>query len=150
MARRRTATQTVTMPPPLRFDQKLVLNQYLLSLFEVTKLEDLARDMKGPEWEGLDENNVSRFYHHLTNRLYDRAQLPKDLLLTYDQNIVRHTLAIRGKRERPITWKYFQYLALLFTEIYLDRYFRDPEKLLADLNDWVEKFNAGVGAADSF
>lgn len=148
MARRRTATQTVTMPPPLRFDQKLVLNQYLLSLFEVTKLEDLARDMKGPEWEGLDENNVSRFYHHLTNRLYDRAQLPKDLLLTYDQNIVRHTLAIRGKRERPITWKYFQYLALLFTEIYLDRYFRDPEKLLADLNDWVEKFNAGVGAAD--
>jgi hypothetical protein len=28
--------------------------------------------------------------------------------------------------EEPIVWKYFQYLTLLFTEIYLDRYFRDP------------------------
>ncbi|AEF93526.1 type III restriction protein res subunit [Desulfotomaculum nigrificans CO-1-SRB] len=149
MARRTRATsRKVSTAPSLRFDQRLVLNQYLLNLFEVTKLEDLAQGMKGPEWEGLDENNISRFYHHLTNRLYDRAQLPKDLLLTYDQNIVRHTLAIRGKRERPITWKYFQYLALLFTEIYLDRYFRDPEKLLADLNEWVERFNAGVSKGD--
>ncbi|MDO7787876.1 DEAD/DEAH box helicase family protein [Desulforamulus aquiferis] len=145
---RRTATQTVTTPPPLRFDQRLVLNQYLLSLFEVNKLEDLAQGMKGPEWEGLDEDNVSRFHHHLTNRLYDRVQLPKDLLLSYDQNIVRHTLTIRGKRERTVTWKYFQYLSLLFTEIYLDRFFRNPEKLLFDLNDWVEKFNAGVAKAD--
>lgn len=146
-ATKKTAKPTAATPS-LRFDQRLVLNQYLLNLFEVSNWEELAQGMQDPHLEGLDENNVSLFYHHLTNRLYDRAQLPKDLLLNYDQNIIRHTSAIRGKRERPITWKYFQYLALLFTEIYLDRYFRDPEKLLADLNEWVERFNAGVANQD--
>ncbi|MEO0585425.1 MAG: hypothetical protein AAF135_24645, partial [Bacteroidota bacterium] len=31
--------------------------------------------------------------------------------------------------------------ALLFTEIYLDRYFRDKNKLLQDLNDFLAAFN---------
>ena len=42
----------------------------------------------------------------------------------------------------PIVWKYFQYLALLFAEIYLDHYFRDPSGLLRALNEQVEKYNA--------
>ena len=33
---------------------------------------------------------------------------------------------------------YFQYLALLFTEIYLDRYFHDRDKLIISLNDFLE------------
>ncbi len=32
---------------------------------------------------------------------------------------------------------------MLFTEIYLDRYFRDPEKLLSDLNSYAKRFNEG-------
>ena len=39
--------------------------------------------------------------------------------------------------EEPIVWKYFQYLTLLFTEIYLDRYFRDAPALLKTLNTQV-------------
>lgn len=35
----------------------------------------------------------------------------------------------------------FNISALLFTEIYLDRYFRDADQLLDDLNDHVAKFN---------
>jgi hypothetical protein len=34
-------------------------------------------------------------------------------------------------------------MALLFAEIYLDRYFRDPDKLLAELNQHVGRFNDG-------
>jgi ABC-type transport system involved in cytochrome bd biosynthesis fused ATPase/permease subunit len=30
---------------------------------------------------------------------------------------------------------------LLFTEIYLDKYFADPNKLLTELNEFVELFN---------
>jgi len=59
------------------------------------------------------------------------------LLLTYDQNIVRHTQAISARRSEPIRWKYFQYLGLLFTEIYLDRFFSNRAQLLADLNNQV-------------
>ena len=36
--------------------------------------------------------------------------------------------------------KYSQYLALLFTEIYLDRYFRNPEELINSLNAYLKHF----------
>jgi hypothetical protein len=63
------------------------------------------------------------------------------LLLSYDQNIYRHTQAISGKREPAVAWKYFQYLALLLTEVYLDRYFTNPQALLETLNKHVSAFN---------
>ncbi len=40
-----------------------------------------------------------------------------------------------------IVWKYFQYLSLLFTEIYLDRFFGNKKQLQHDLNQFVKKFN---------
>jgi len=46
---------------PLKFDQKLVLNQWILSLFEVSSFDQLSEGMKIPELEGFDEDNVSRF-----------------------------------------------------------------------------------------
>ena len=132
---------------PLRFEERLVLHKWLLSLFGVSKFTDLAAKLKAPELEGFDENNVTRFYHAL--RLYiqpnGQPNLPDDRLLVYDQNIVRHWRRITERRNHagPFLYpKYFQYLALLFTEIYLDRYFRDPEGLLAELNAHVEAFNA--------
>ncbi len=39
-------------------------------------------------------------------------------------------------------------LTLLFTEIYLDRYFRDPQALLAALNARIATFNDGKDEAD--
>ena len=129
----------------LRFDQKLILNQWLLSLFEVRDLNALAEWLRDPELEGFDENNISHFCHVLRTRLFDRQALPGDLLLAYDQNIVRHWKRITAKRNRqgnPLHLKYFQYLTLLFTEIYLDRYFSNPEALLNDLNSYLGRFNA--------
>ena len=52
----------------------------------------------------------------------------------YDSNILEHSRRLRMTQERGRTWKPHQYLALLFTEHYLNRYFTDPEKLRADLN----------------
>ncbi|MBE7447234.1 MAG: DEAD/DEAH box helicase family protein [Planctomycetia bacterium] len=62
------------------------------------------------------------------------------MLLEYDQNIVSHTLRISRRRE-GFRWKYFQYMALLFTEIYLDKYFQNPQKFLVELNNFVTQFN---------
>ena len=74
------------------------------------------------------------------------------MLLEYDQNIVTHTQRLNERRitrgEDPIVWKYFQYLTLLFTEIYLDRYFRDPKALLVDLNVQAAAYNADKPKAD--
>jgi len=138
--------------PQVPFACKLVLNQWLLSLFNVKRFEDLAEHLRNEALEGLDENNVHHFHHALTAQLFNLTQLPTELLLEYDQNIVRHTQRLNERRitrgDEPIVWKYFQYLTLLFTEIYLDRYFRDPKALLAALNAQVAVYNADKPEAD--
>jgi len=138
--------------PAVPFVHKLVLNQWLLSLFSVKRFEDLAEHLRNEALEGLDENNVHHFHHALTAQLFNLTQLPTELLLEYDQNIVKHTQRLNERRvtrgEEPIVWKYFQYLTLLFTEIYLDRYFRDPKALLSALNAQVVVYNADKPDAD--
>lgn len=138
--------------PPVPFNFKLILNQWILSLFEVKRFENLADLLRNEAMEGLDENNIHHFHHALTAQLFNLTLLPTQLLLEYDQNIVKHTQRLNERRitrgEAPIVWKYFQYLALLFTEIYLDRYFRDPEALLAALNLHIRSYNEGKPDAD--
>ena len=138
--------------PQVPFPYKLVLNQWLLSLFKVKRFEDLAEHLHDEALEGLDENHIHRFHHALTTHHFDLTQLPTDLLLEYDQNIVKHTQRLNERRitrgEEPIVWKYFQYLTLLFSEIYLDRYFRDPKALLLELNAQVAFYNKGKPEAD--
>lgn len=125
--------------PPL--SKALVLNRYLLSLFGVTGFKGLAEHLKDSVLEGRDENNISKFHHELCMRMYGSEELPPEQLLLYDENINRHTQRINEKRKKPIEWKYFQYLSLLFTEIYLDKYFRNRELLLEELNAYLERWN---------
>ncbi len=158
MPGRRAAVQ------PVEFTQSLVLNQWLFGLFglestdgwylldgrRVPLLEAFKQRFQLNEHseEGLDENNVHRFHHALVNQI--SGELPgvsRDELLAFDQNIVRHTLALNAeralRRDLPIVWKYYQYLALLFVEIYLDRYFRDPQALAQALNAHIARWNEG-------
>ena len=138
--------------PIVAFNHKLVLNQWLLSLFNVKRFEEVAELIRNEELEGLDENNIHHFHHVLAAQPIDLTQLPAELLLEYDQNIVKHTQRLNERRitrgEEPIVWKYFQYLALLFSEIYLDRYFGDPEALLIALNAQVAAYNTEKTEAD--
>ena len=150
MARRKASVTRNKPQVPLA--RKLVLNQWLLSLFGVNSFEALAEHLRGEALEGLDEDNVHRFHHALTAHHFDLALLTTELLLEYDQNIVKHTQRLNERRitrgEDPIVWKYFQYVTLLFTEIYLDRYFRDPEGLITELNMQVASCNANRPDAD--
>jgi hypothetical protein len=136
------------------FNRKLILNQWLLGLFGVERFEQLAEHLKDEALEGMDENNVHRFHHALCLHLpvEQRPELPDELLLEYDQAIVSVTQRLNERRltrgEPPIVWKYFQYLALLFTEIYLDRYFRDPRGLLITLNQRIATLNDSLDEAD--
>lgn len=116
------------------------------------RCEQLAEHLRNEKLEGMDENNVHHFHHALTAQLFNLTQLPTELLLEYDQNIVRHTQRLNQRRitrgEAPIVWKYFQYLTLLFTEIYLDRYFRDSQALLRALNAQVAIYNSDKPESD--
>ena len=130
-----------------KLSSSLVLNKYILNLFGVTDLEALSLDLKDSALEGYDESNISHFHHALVSRFYSNANLPRELLLQYDQNIFSHTQTISEKRTDPINWKYFQYLALLFTEIYLDKYFTDKTILKRELNTFAD-FNHGKHGND--
>jgi len=123
----------------MKFNEKLVLNSYMLSLFGVSSFEELSKSFKDDiRNEEVDEEGVSLFYYALSSRVFDDAKIDKIKLLEYDNNIVRHT----KKLKQPIKWKYFQYITLLFVEIYLDMYFSSKESLLENLNAYLEAFNA--------
>ncbi|MDX2067065.1 MAG: DEAD/DEAH box helicase family protein [Haliscomenobacter sp.] len=120
----------------------LWLHRFILSLFggEVKDFKAFASDLKDSRLEGYNGQNRSLIYEQLVGRLYASDQITVDQLRTYDENIYRHTQTISTLRSEPIQWKYFQYLSLLFTEIYLDRYFRDAPGLLTDLNASKSRF----------
>ena len=63
-------------------------------------------------------------------------------LQRYDSNIREHLAAMNHGRSEPITLRYFQYLAALYTEICLDWRFKRPEGLLRSLNEFVSQHNA--------
>jgi len=126
---------------PAKLSDVLVLNRYILYLFGVNDFQELGRGLRMSNLEGYDENNVSRIHVELVRQLCKGARLTEAQLYEYDQNIVSHTQAISEKREGIIHWKYFQYMSLLFTEIYLDKYFSNKENLLDELNTYVSYFN---------
>lgn len=138
---RRSHGQGQLLATPLRFDQKLVLVQWMLQLFDEVSFEDLAADLNRPELEALDADNVSLFHKELVNRTVERANLSNDELKRYDNNIVRHVRTISENRPEPIQLKYFQYLGLLFAEVFLDRFFTDQNQLLKELNKFIKDFN---------
>ncbi|MFA6033396.1 MAG: hypothetical protein WC889_10895 [Myxococcota bacterium] len=80
------------------FAYKLVLNQCLLSQFNVKRFEDLAEHLRNEKLEGLDENNIHHFHHALTAQLFNLTKLTTDLLLEYDQNIVKYTQRLNERR----------------------------------------------------
>lgn len=127
-------------PKPHKFMNKLLLNQWLISLFGIDPLVErrnngkvvrpfhrLVEPIRYPRMVGLDADNIHKFYHNLINIdmfwNHGDLKLSKGQLLIYEENIARHTQFINEKRHRPIVWKYYQRLTLLFVEIYLDRFF---------------------------
>ena len=131
------------------FRNSMVLNKWLISLFGIDPLttersfRKLTENIRDGHMEGLGADNLHNFYHNITSSLiWDQvSSLSKDQLLAYEQNIVRHTQAINVRRKRPVIWKYFQWLTLLFTEIYLDRYFSDKAELIKSLNAFIDRYN---------
>ncbi|MDO5638839.1 MAG: DEAD/DEAH box helicase family protein [Neisseria sp.] len=116
------------------FHDFLVLNRYLLGLFHQKDLSALRDRLHSDDNIGMADDGQTKFFHELTARLFHSDVVPADDLRRYDLNIVRHWWQITEKRGSDIEMKYFQYLSLLFTEIYLDRYFNGKSALQTALN----------------
>ena len=127
-----------------RLERRMTLLSWLHDLLGYTDTDHLLNDIR-PAKEGFDGDGRS----YVCRRLCSRGpRLTDQELEHYDDNIRRHLASINEGRATPITLRYFQYLAALYTEIFLDRYHRNPSGLLESLNEHVDKLNSGRAAPD--
>src|SRR5947209_6085539 len=110
---------------------KLVLFVYLLRQFGYEKFEDLQKKFSDEELKA-ETSDRSVFY----SVLRDKIRFSADNLLRYDENIIEHLSHINRQRQTKINLKYYQYLSLLFTEYYLDRYLDDKDSLCENLEQF--------------
>lgn len=153
MAARKTARAKM-LTAKSDFLKKLILNQWVLTRFGIDPLEQyrdggkkvrpitiLTKGLKHAP-PGLDATRHHHYLHALLGQWQPSWRFSEEQLKRFDTNIVTHTDALNEPRDETLQWKYFQWLTLLFVEIYLDAYFRDRHALLESLNEQVDRFNA--------
>lgn len=132
------------------FHQELVLNRWVLGFFQSGTLAALKMRLGDDRFEGIDEDDQTKFFHELIRGLFDPNKVPEPDLRRYDLNVVAHWQAITAQRNKleghELQMKYFQYLSLLFTELYLDWYFNHRQDLLDGLNEEMTRYRAETGA----
>jgi len=130
----------------VKLEQRLVLLAWLNGHFGYENNRDLLADIKAAG-EGFDASGRSYVFHHLEGR-GDKVKVPPAELARYDDNIRKHLQAMNARRPQPIKLRYFQHLAVLYTEIFLDLYFHRRGEMLSSLNHFVEKRNAAKTAGE--
>src|SRR5207249_1792150 len=68
-----------------------------------------------------------------------QRRVSDEALRRYDENVRGHLYAINEHRTEAVTLRYFQHLALLYTEHLLDRLFSGPEQSCTELNQFVRE-----------
>ena len=120
-------------------DNHLTLHGWLNSHFGYKTTRDLLSDVAKLD-EGFNPDGHSLICEYLISRAEPNSAIERELLV-YDANIKRHLSAINKNRTQPIVLRYFQYLALLYTEIFLDWKFNRSAEFLRQLNDFVQRRN---------
>ncbi|GGN02652.1 DEAD/DEAH box helicase family protein [Shewanella xiamenensis] len=130
----------------LSFHKQLVLNRFMFRFFKDGSLHGLKLRLGEDRFEGIHEDGQSLFFHELCSNLFEVDLIDLDELRRYDLNIVKHWQQITEHRNRKedtvLNMKYFQYLSLLFTEIYLDWHFNRKQELLDGLNRELTSYNS--------
>ncbi len=134
-------------PGYVELQQKLALLAWLHQQLGYAKTTDLLGDLKRTD-EGFDAGGRSHIYARLASQAGQLQGVTTDDLERYDENIRGHLVAMNDGRPEPITLRYFQYLAALYTEIYLDRYCNRRASLRRSLNEFVGQHNAGRVAGE--
>ena len=128
-----------------RLEQRLTLLSWLHDLLGYADTKQLLDDIR-PTSEGFDADGRSHMYRRLASR--DGLKIPPTDLERYDNNIRGHLATMNEGRTLPITLRYFQYLAALYTEMFLDRYDKSTKALLDSLNRHVSKINLNQRAGE--
>ncbi len=126
----------------LDLEGRLVLHAWVNSLFGYASTRELLNDLERAD-EGFDGEGRSGVFYRLRSRS-DRLEVPLADLERYDENVRRHLDAINRRRPEPVTLRYFQHLAALYAEVFLDRWSADRDALAADLNAFAARLEEPV------
>lgn len=130
-----------------KLERHLVLLSWLNERLGYNNNRELLADIKQAD-EGFNADGQSYINTRLTSRAARLQEVSEDDLERYDNNLRQHLAEMNAKRSQPITLRYFQYLAALYTEIFLDWYFNHPGRLLDSLNELVNRRNVGKRASE--
>ena len=130
-----------------KLENHLTLHGWLNSHFKYKTTQALLNAVKNEE-EGFNPDGHSPICEFLISQADPDSPIA-EVLPTYDANIKRHLAAINSKRTQPIVLRYFQYLALLYTEIFLDWKFNKPAEFLRQLNGFVQTRNDARAPSDA-
>ena len=115
-------------------ENRLVLHRFLCREFGYNDLSAMLDRFRNRDvFAGTDAGGESFYFRGLFPDP-GMAKIAPDRLAQYDAEIAALSLRLRMTPEHGRGWKPHQWLALLFAEHYLRRYFDDPEKLREELN----------------
>ena len=149
---RRPRNTAVRRNTPADLERRLTLLAWLRSRLGYSDTVELLSDFKQLN-EGFDDAGRSYACAHLKARSERMREITPADLERYDDNIREHLATMNAGRSQPITLRYFQYLAALCAEIFLDRRSRSCANLLDSLNAFVAELNshrASSEAVDQF
>lgn len=113
----------------MSLDQHLILARYFHSLFGADSFEALKDQLRSCSEDR--EEGVTGFCRALMAR--SGVKIDREHLIAYDARISECEDKFCEARTDFRSFRYFQYLALLYTEIYLDRLTSDPDGFAAEL-----------------
>ncbi len=114
-------------------ENRLVLHRFLCREFgydDLAAMLDQLRDVPGSFASGGESEYACALYVNP-----GKASITPDRFADYDVEIAVLSRRLHMDGEGGRIWKPHQWLALLFAEHYLRRYFEDPEALCRDLNE---------------
>ena len=133
--------------PAASLEQRMSLLAWLQWRLGYDSTREMLEELERID-EGFDGEGRSHIYAHLAARASRLNDLTTNDLERYDGNIRDHLAAMNAGRQRPITLRYFQYMAALCAEIYLDDVFNAREKMLASINAFVDSRNSNRHASE--
>ena len=123
----------------MEFEDALIINRYFLDLLGCKSFDELRRNLVDKQ-EGYDSDGRSNFLDGMINLV--GSKINDFDLIQYDQAIKRYVEALRRNRKQPyFNLKYFQYLAVLFSEMFFDNLFNHGVEFVKELNNFVQQLN---------
>jgi len=123
----------------MNIDKYFVLNKYFLNLFGFQDIKDAKRNIRQENYEVDPNTGLTNFYSEISTLPNLKVEI--ESLEQYDRNIISYVEKINRTREPKVNLKYFQYLAILFTEIYFDKIKKNKSAFLSELNAFKKHYS---------